>query len=55
MIILERVIDWFLSTHSYQFFEGSGFALVLSISVVGVLITLGLSKRFRRYFCKKFF
>lgn len=55
MSILEKIVDWFLNIHSYWFFEGSGFALVLTIFVVGALITLGLSKKFRKYFCKKFF
>lgn len=53
--MIERIVNWFLDTHSYKFFEGNGFALVLSCFVILVLLMLLISKKFRTFFYKKFF
>lgn len=52
---MEKIINWFLDTHSYQFFEGSGVALVLSCSIILILLILIISKKFRKIIHKKFF
>lgn len=55
METLEKIIDWLCNEHTYRFFEGNGFALILSCFVVTLLILLVISKKFRKFVFKKLF
>lgn len=52
---MEKIVNWFLDTHSYKFFEGNGFALVLSCFMILVIISLLVSKKFRKIIHNIFF
>lgn len=55
MNILEKIVDWFLDTRTYQFFEGNGFALVLCVGITIILVGCLISKKFRNKVFKELF
>lgn len=55
MNTLERIVNWFLDTHTYRFFEGNGFTLVLCVGVIVALASCLISKKFRNKIFKELF